>query len=386
MYPNLYYLFQDLFGLEIPFLQLFQSFGFMVAISFVLANITMVMELKRHEKSGLLQSKKVRISPETQKKQREGDFYSAIVVGFLLGFKIIGVFSFPDAFSDVQSYFLSAQGNIITGVLAAAALGGYRYWKNKQLPAIDGDKVEEVHPYQHMGNITIMAALFGLLGAKLFHNLENWNDFIADPIGQLISFSGLTFYGGLIFGAVTVLYLGRKHSIPYKMMLDAGGPALMLAYGVGRIGCHISGDGDWGINNLADKPGWLSWAPDWMWSYNYPHNVINQGVLMENCQGNYCYQLGVPVYPTPFYEAIICVTLFFVLWSLRKRIKIPGILFSIYLMLNGAERFLIEKIRVNNKMDFLGMELTQAEIISFSLILLGLVSLLYFYKDKPKEA
>ncbi len=386
MYPNLYYLFQDLFGLEIPFFQVFQSFGFMVAISFVLANITMVMELKRHEKAGLLASKKVRISAETQKKQREGDLYSAIVIGFLLGFKILGVFTNSSAYADVQSYFLSAQGNLIFGILGAAALGGYRYWKNSKLPAIEGDKVEDVHPYQHMGNITIMGALFGLLGAKLFHNLENWGEFVKDPIGQMISFSGLTFYGGLLFGAATVLYLRRKHGIPYKMMLDAGGPALMLAYGVGRIGCHISGDGDWGINNLASKPGWLSWAPDWIWSYTYPHNVINQGVLMENCEGNYCYELGVPVYPTPFYEFVICVALFFLLWGLRKRIQIPGILFSIYLMLNGAERFLIEKIRVNNKMDFLGMELTQAEIISFSLILLGLLSLLYFYKDKPKEA
>lgn len=384
MYPNLYYLFQDLFGLEIPFLQVFQSFGFMVAVSFVLANITMVMELKRHEKAGLLGPKKVRISAETQKKQRDGDFYSAIVIGFLLGYKILGVFSNPAAYRDVQSYFLSTQGNLIFGILAAAALGGYRYWKNSKLPAITGDKVEDVHPYQHMGNITIMAALFGLLGAKLFHNLENWGDFVKDPIGQMISFSGLTFYGGLIFGAATVLYLGRKQGIPYKMMLDAGGPALMLAYGVGRIGCHISGDGDWGINNLASKPDWLSWAPDWMWSYTYPNNVINQGILIEGCEGNYCYELGMPVYPTPFYEFVVCVALFFLLWGLRKRIKIPGVLFSIYLMLNGAERFLIEKIRVNNKMDFMGMQLTQAEIISFSLILLGLLSLLYFYKDKPK--
>lgn len=386
MYPNLYYLFQDIFGLEIPALQLFQSFGFMVAISFVLANLTFVMELKRQEKLKRIHAVQVRVTVESQKKRRNSDFYSALVIGFILGFKGLGIITHPEAFDDVQAYLLSLNGDFLLGLLGMAVLGGLRYWSNSRLPEIKEDKIETVHPYQHMGNITVAAAISGLIGAKLFHNLENWQHFIENPIQELISFSGLTFYGGLIFGAATVIYMGIKRGIPWKLMLDTGGPALMLAYGVGRIGCHISGDGDWGIVNLADKPSWLSWAPDWLWKYDYPHNVINEGVQMAGCSGKYCMHLEQAVYPTPFYEFVVCVGLFFLLWGLRKRISIPGILFSIYLILNGAERFLIEKIRVNNKMDFLGMELTQAEIISFSLILLGMLSMLYFYKTKPKEA
>jgi len=109
-------------------------------------------------------------------------------------------------------------------------------------------------------------------------------------------------------------------------------------------------------------------------------------VPIEGCVGEYCNQLAEAVYPTPLYEAFVCIGLFFLLWKLRKTIKVPGMLFAIYLMLNGFERFMIEKIRVNNKMDFLGMELTQAEIISFALILAGGIGIWYFRKTPLKKA
>src|SRR5690606_24701880 len=134
--------------------------------------------------------------------------------------------------------------------------------------------------------------------------------------------------GGLIFGAVTVLYLAAKNGIHWKQMLDIGAPAMMLAYGVGRIGCQVSGDGDWGIVNTAPKPSWLSWAPDWLWAYRYPHNVNNVGERIPGCIGEYCMQLEQPVFPTPIYEAVVCILLFFLLWRLRTRIKVPGVLFG----------------------------------------------------------
>ena len=132
----------------------------------------------------------------------------------------------------------------------------------------------------------------------------------------------------------------------------------MLAYGIGRIGCQLSGDGDWGINNLAAKPEWMRFLPDWMWSYNFPHNVIRSGIPMEDCGDKfwepYCYQLANPVWPTAFYEVVMTILIFSLLWSIRKRIKIAGIMFFTYLALNGVERFFIEKIRVNTKYDILG--------------------------------
>ena len=163
-------------------------------------------------------------------------------------------------------------------------------------------------------------------------------------------------------------------------------PSLILAYGIGRMGCHLSGDGDWGIVNLNPKPELLNFLPDWMWSYNYPNNVISAGIPIEGCTGNFCMQLAQPVYPTPFYEIILSLLIFSLLWKLRKKISTPGLLFSIYLFLNGLERFFIEKIRVNTEYQILG-GITQAEIISSMLMLTSIVlalhvtrKIIFFYK------
>jgi phosphatidylglycerol:prolipoprotein diacylglycerol transferase len=164
-------------------------------------------------------------------------------------------------------------------------------------------------------------------------------------------------------------------------MLDVGGPGLMLAYSIGRMGCHLSGDGDWGIPNLAQKPSWL---PDWLWSSTYPHNVINEGVPIKDCIGRFCSELPLPVYPTALYESIICLALFAFLWSIRKRIHAPGLLFSIYLILNGLERFTIELIRVNSKYHVAGISFTQAELISSLLILLGISGAIWSIKNAKK--
>jgi prolipoprotein diacylglyceryltransferase len=144
---------------------------------------------------------------------------------------------------------------------------------------------------------------------------------------------------------------------------------MMFAYAFGRIGCMVSGDGDWGIVNNQPKP--FSWLPDILWAYKFPHNVIGEGVPIPGCVGQFCNELPLPVYPTPLYEIIICFILFGMLWFLRNKIKVPGKLFSLYMIFNGLERFFIEKIRVNTKYDFI-FNPTQAELISFALILGGI--------------
>jgi phosphatidylglycerol---prolipoprotein diacylglyceryl transferase len=96
-------------------------------------------------------------------------------------------------------------------------------------------------------------------------------------------------------------------------------------------------------------------------------------VPIPGCVGKYCNELNPPVYPTPLYEIVICLLLFGLLWSLRKKLKTPGTLFALYLMLNGIERFFIEKIRVNTRLNIFGLQPTQAEVISTLLFLTGLV-------------
>jgi phosphatidylglycerol:prolipoprotein diacylglycerol transferase len=384
MYPNFYYIFRDWFGIELNGLKLINSFGFFVAISFLLASIFMSLELKRKFKEGVLGQGKL-VKYWVGKPFSKTDYITSGLTGFILGFKFLPLmFNFSLANDNPQEYLLSSQGNLMMGLLTTALFLGFNYWQDKKqrLPEPE-EKTKLVDPSQNIGELTLAAFVGGLSGAKLFHILENISEFQADPIGSIISFSGLTFYGGLIVGGAAVLYVAKKRGIRPLHMLDVGGPAMMLAYGIGRIGCHVSGDGDWGIVNTAPKPGWMSFLPDWMWSYDYPNNVNSVGVPIPGCNDlQHCNHLVPSVFPTPFYETIMALILFFILWSIRKRIKYAGLLFGIYLVMNGMERFLIEKIRVNTIMDFLGMKVTQAEIISTSLMILGVILIVFSLKRK----
>ena len=238
-------------------------------------------------------------------------------------------------------------------------------------------------PHQRVGDITIVAAISGILGARLFSILENFGDFIQDPIGQLFSGSGLTIYGGLILAFIVVTWYVRKKGITPIHVMDAAAPALIVGYAVGRMGCQLAGDGDWGIVNAAAVPDWF-FLPDWLWSFDYPRNVLNEGVLMENCVGRYCHRLDPPVYPTPAYEIIMGAVIFIILWMLRKKAKVAGTIFFVYVLLNGVERFIIENIRVNPRYTFLGIELSQAQYIALGLVAVGAIGLYQLYRKKGR--
>lgn len=238
-------------------------------------------------------------------------------------------------------------------------------------------------PHEVITNIIIYTIIWGLIGARIFSILEYPKPFLAHPLRTIFSMGGLTFYGGFIFGGIAGLYNLSKRKIKLLPVFDAAAPVLMLCYAIGRMGCQLAGDGDWGIDNLTAKPSWLSFLPDWAWAFRYPHNAIDAGVKLKDCAGEFCYILPNPVYPTPLYEIIICLLLFGLLWYLRKRIKLPGILFSVYLIVNGIERFLIEKIRVDSEYKIFNHFIKQAEIISLLLILLGVTSIIYLKRRIP---
>lgn len=381
MYPTISDFIKDVFGVDIPLP--IQSFGFFVAIAFIFGAYFLLLELKRKEKEGIIAAQKKRVL--IGKPASLGELFWSGLLGFVLGYKIFGIFLDYQLFvSNPQYYVFSFEGNFFGGVLGAAVAAFFRY-REKQKTKLDKPKWEEVtvHPYELTGNFVMLAAFGGILGAKIFHNLENIDEFISDPVGSLFSFSGLTFYGGVIVAAIVMIWYARKNKIPALVIADAGAPALLLAYAIGRIGCHVAGDGDWGIVNEMVKPGWL---PDWLWAYNYPHNVINEGVAIPGCVGRHCFELVPPVFPTPIYETIVCFILFVILWSFRKKIKIVGMLFSIYLVMNGVERFLVELIRVNTKYHIFGYGITQAEIISAIFVITGVVGIIWLNKhNKSKQ-
>jgi phosphatidylglycerol:prolipoprotein diacylglycerol transferase len=412
MYPDFQYLLHAITGMEMPeWLSLFKTFGFLVAMSFVGAAWATSEELKRKEKQGLLHPEIE--SVEVGKPASAAELVFSAIIGFLIGLKVVGVFGhFAEVSPDPMDYLLSLRGSVIGGIIGAALIGYSKYAEKKkeQLPEPKIKRVA-VYPHDLMTEIVMVAAVGGLIGAKLFNAFETWDDFIKDPIHNLTSSSGLTFLGGLIVATIAFYFYTRRHKIPFAYMCDAAAPGIMLAYGIGRLGCQFSGDGDWGIYNTAyisNPDGSLraasgvadnnyalqmtagaphayfpgpSWLPHWLFGMNYPHNVGHEGMPIKGCIGDYCNVLPVSVFPTPVYESITCICLFFVLWMLRKRFTRTLQMFGTYLILVGVERFFVELIRVNYKYDLGFIHPTQAEILSVVLIILG-SCLLLFYKDK----
>ncbi len=386
MYPTLYDMLKSLFGISIQPLAIVNTFGLLVALSFMTAFAVMTLELKRLEKEG--KAKALTVSKTFEATIDWFDFIFNFGLGFLFGWKIIFmVMNFDLVRENSQALIFSGQGNIYAGIGVGLFFVFQKYLEYRKTKQLYPEKVVKdilVHPFENMGLLTMAAFVAGILGAKFFHILEDWQNFIQDPIDAIFSLSGLTYYGGLICGGLAVIYFANKKGIKPLNMLDAGAAGMMLAYGLGRMGCHLSGDGDWGINNTAAAP---SWIPDFLWASKYPHNVLNEnfGNTIPGCIGQYCNELAIPVFPTPLYETIMCSLLFGVLWFLRKRVSIPGVLFGIYMIMNGAERFLIEKIRVNSLYEIAGFKFTQAEMISSIIALLGVTLIIYSIRIHRKN-
>ena len=423
MYPNLYYVFEDFFGIKIGFLRFINSFGFFVAIAFLVAAALLSKELRRKAGEGHFKPTERKLvvgGPATV-----SELVINFLLGFVFGFKILALFfNGSSAMQDPQAYIFSSRGNLLLGLLT----GGLFLWmkwreRKKQQLKNPEERVVRIWPHDRVGEITVIALIVGLLGAKLFDIFENWSDFLNHPSDYIFSGGGLTFYGGLICAAIAIIYYARKNKFSVRHLADAIAPSLMIAYAIGRIGCQTAGDGDWGIYNTAykvdanneialaapnefrdsiqahsayfvqhygridsipntsfQKPSALGFLPDWMFAYHYPRNVNKMGIPIAGCDDMYCNRLVAPVFPTPFYEVLMCTVLFFILWALRKRTRPVGGLFCLYLILNGLERFLIEKIRVNNQMNFLGFHPTQAEVIALGLMVVGIVGWLFLWQ------
>lgn len=196
-----------------------------------------------------------------------------------------------------------------------------------------------------------IAGLAGIAGARLYHVLESPSEFFADPWPLLISRFGFAWFGGFLGGFAALLILGRREKIPTLTFLDACSPAAAVGYAIGRIGCLLSGDGDYGIpTNLP-------------WGMSFPNGVVP---TTER------------VHPTPLYEFFVWMLIAYLLWRIGARAlqrkKSAGLVFCAYLVLTGIARFLVEIIRLNPR-SFFGM--SNAQAASVASVLIGVV--LYFF-------
>jgi phosphatidylglycerol:prolipoprotein diacylglycerol transferase len=201
----------------------------------------------------------------------------------------------------------------------------------------------------------VFAALVGgIVGARLWWIAENWSDAGDDVLGSLFSGSGLVWYGGAIGGAVAVLAWAKRRGALDLTTLDVAAVPLAAGYAIGRIGCQLAGDGDYGKD----------W--DGPWAMAYPHGTV---------------PTTTPVHPTPVYETLTMGLVALVLWRLRHRWA-PGTLFALYLVLAGVERFLVEFVRRNEPM-LLG--LTQPQVLSVAMVAAG-GAMLWLRRGAPARA
>lgn len=214
--------------------------------------------------------------------------------------------------------------------------------------------------------ITILAIIGGIVGGKIFYIIEEWNfgkgASIKSLLGSdLLSPAGLTFYGGLILAIILIYFYVKYKKLQFLQIIDAMVPGATIGYGIARIGCHLSGDGCYGIQ---------------------VNNTFWEFLGCEYSKGIVPTTPGELVHPTPLYELGYAIIIFIILWLLRKNTKYYGQLFYYYLIFTGIGRFLVEFIRRNPKVIF---NLSQAQLISIAMIIIGLVLLIYNNKKVARK-
>jgi phosphatidylglycerol---prolipoprotein diacylglyceryl transferase len=196
-------------------------------------------------------------------------------------------------------------------------------------------------PVDYAYEMAFAALVGGLVGSRVYFVVQNYSQVKHDLIGSLFSGAGLVWYGGVIGGAIAVIGWAWWRGMLNLGLLDLASVPLAMGYAIGRIGCQVSGDGDYG------KPSHLPWA------MAYPHGTVPTPP-------------GVRVQPTPVYETLAMGLIAWWLWRMRDRFR-PGALFALYLLLSGLERLLIEFLRRNHRV-VAGLTAPQLESIALMLV------------------
>jgi len=213
----------------------------------------------------------------------------------------------------------------------AAVCAGYVLHLNFRRFHVDADAI----------SVVAFVTVLGVVGAKLWHVFEDPVTLFHYPAATLFDRAGFAWYGGLIAGILTLMWQGRAAKVGGIGMLDLAAPAAAVGYGVGRIGCLTSGDGDYGIPTTLP------------WGMSFPHGLV---------------PTTQHVHPTPVYELIAALIIALILWKRGRRN--PGEITGEYLVLSGLARFLVEFIRINPRI-YWGM--TNAQVASLCSIAAGIL-------------
>jgi phosphatidylglycerol:prolipoprotein diacylglycerol transferase len=189
-----------------------------------------------------------------------------------------------------------------------------------------------------------------IIGAKLFHVFENFSEFLSSPSDMIFSGAGLSVYGGFVLSFISAMFVIKKNNEGILNIFDTTSPAMALGYAIGRLGCHASGDGCYGLPTES------------IFGMAYPNGIV---------------PITVNVFPTPLFESFASLIFFLVLMRLRKNEMKTGTLFFIYLIMNGFARFTIEFIRLN---PVTSLGLTQAQIVALCFITAGIGGLVFINK------
>jgi phosphatidylglycerol:prolipoprotein diacylglycerol transferase len=225
-------------------------------------------------------------------------------------------------------------------------------------------------------SLVVWAAIVGIACSRLYSVIDDFPAYARDPWSIIFSGSGFVWYGGLMGGLLASCLVSRYYKVPVAATADMAGPALVIGQALGRIGCHLSGDGDWGVPTTLP------------WGVQYPNAIVGwNGNTVRALDAQHhlvpAFFPGVRVHPTPIYEAIVYTLIFLFLWSRRKETKVPGQLFYLYLILAGAARFMVEFLRVNPRV-FMG--LSEAQVIAMIMMILGVSLYVYSALRGAKEA
>ncbi len=220
----------------------------------------------------------------------------------------------------------------------------------------------------YASSFVVWGAVAGIAGSRLYDVADNFGTYMRDPSSIIFSGSGFVWYGGLIGGLSAAYLVARHYKVRLGVAADMAAPALLVGQALGRIGCLLSGDGDWGL------PSKLPWA------MAFPNAIVGWNDMTVRKVGAHgelvgAFFPGVRVHPTPIYESIAYMAIFLFLWSIRKENRVEGRLFFLYMMLAGAARFLIEFLRINPRV--LG-GLSEAQLIALAMMVLGATLYLYF--------